>query len=86
MKERNVNRAKEERERIRSVAHGGVVFRLYSHSGSEPFNPPPLYSFELFRGCGSFYGSNMIKGSVSGVNSAPARGTFNHNFDQLKQR
>lgn len=47
--------SKEERGRIRSGGYGGVVFTLERHSGLQPFNPPPLYSFELLRGFGSFF-------------------------------
>lgn len=47
--------AKEERGRNRGGGYGGIVFTLYRHSGLQPFDPPPLYSFELLRGFGSFF-------------------------------
>lgn len=58
------------------------VGTLCRHGGLQPFNPPPLYSFELFRGLWFFsHGSSMIRGNVCGC-----VGNFNHNFDQRALR
>lgn len=77
MKERNVNGGQgRKREDQRCSIWGRSAQTSYRHSGSQPFNPPSLYSFELFRAFGWFFdGSSMIKGNVSVVNSVAAWGT-----------
>lgn len=56
MKEWNVSGGhRRKRQDQRWSIWGCSVQTLCSHSGSQPFNPPPRRSFELFRGFGAFF-------------------------------